>query len=167
MATDVIQGYLFAWSKNQRYGERLVADLNEEQMILQPASNLESPSNHPAWVLSHLNAYLPVVTSIIQGELFDDPKLHRFGMDSAPEADRTVYASKDDLIQEFVTGHESIAKLLGESDDSVFSKEIQLERWKPVMPIAGVALPYLMLNHENGHLGQISAWRRIQGMPSV
>lgn len=167
MASPIIDGYLFAWKKNQDYGANLVADLSNDQMVTQPATDPDAPSNHPAWVLSHLNVYLPIISSIIKGEAFDDPKGHQFGMTSKPEASRDVYASNEELVQNFIAGHEQVAELLGNVDDSVFAKEIQLPRWKEIMPVAGVALPYLMFNHENGHLGQLSAWRRIQGLPSV
>lgn len=167
MSSPVIDGYLFAWNKNLEYAPKLVADLDDEQMVLQPASNPEAPSNHPAWVLSHLNVYIPIVASIIKGEEFLDPKGHQFGMQSKPQTGRDIYATKDDLVAEFVKGHEEVVELLGNADDSIFAQQVKLPRWKEVMPIAGVALPYLMMNHENIHLGQVSAWRRIQGMPSV
>lgn len=167
MPSPVIEGFLFAWKKNQDYAPKLVADLSEEQMIAQPATDPAAPSNHPAWVLSHLNVYLPIIASIIKGELFEDPKSHPFGMQSKPEASRDVYAAKQELVDQFVAGHNNISELLGNADDSVLNQPVMLPRWKEVMPSAAIALPYLMLNHENGHLGQISAWRRIQGLPSV
>ena len=68
MASPIIDGYLFAWKKNKDYGANLVADLSEEQMVAQPASDPDAPSNHPAWVLSHLNVYHPVMKAIIKGE---------------------------------------------------------------------------------------------------
>jgi len=167
MASPIIDGYLFAWKKNLDYGPKLVADLSSEQMIAQPASDPGAPSNHPAWVLSHLNVYLPIICSIIKGETFDDPKEHQFGMQSKPEPSLDVYASKEELVSSFVAGHEQVAELLGNAEDSMFATPIKLPRWEKIMPTASFALPYLMFNHENGHLGQISAWRRIQGLPSV
>ncbi|MCP4095512.1 MAG: DinB family protein [Planctomycetaceae bacterium] len=167
MATPLIDGFLFAWKKNQDYAPSLVADLTEEQMILQPAVDPTAPANHPAWVLSHLNVYIPIIGSIIKGEAFDDPKPHRFGMLSQPTSDPSTYQSKEELIAEFTNGHLAIAELLGNEDDRVFEKTVALPRWQEVMPTAAIALPYLMFNHENGHLGQVSAWRRIQGLPSV
>jgi len=167
MASPIIDGYLFAWKKNKDYGANLVADLSEEQMVAQPASDPNAPSNHPAWVLSHLNVYHPVMKAIIKGEEFEDPKSHQFGMLSKPESSRDVYGSKQELVDAYVRGHEEVAELLGNADDSVFTNAVKLPRWSEIMPVAGVALPYLMFNHENGHLGQVSAWRRIQGLPSV
>ena len=163
----IVDGLLFSWKKNSDYAARLVSDLSDEQMMLQPAPEGKSPANHPAWIFSHLNIYLPVITSIIKGETFEDPKSNRFGMDSKPEADSAIYAGKDTLINEFVSEHEAIAKLLENAGPECLENEIVLERWKALFPTAAVALPYLMLLHENLHLGQLSAWRRIQGMPSV
>ena len=168
MANSIaIEGLLFGWSKNLDYGPKLVADLDEQQMVAQPAGVGEKPANHPAWVFSHLNAYLPVIEALIRGEEFADPKDHPFGMQSAPQSDRSIYASKEQLVSTFVQGHEVVRDLLESADESVLIRPVKLPRWENVMPKVGIALSYVMLNHENMHLGQLSAWRRVQGMPSV
>lgn len=161
--SKIIEGLLFAWNKNLVYGQKLVADLSDEQMALQPGPGM----NHPAWVFSHLNLYHPVIEHVIKGELFDDPQGHPFGMKSKPVADRSVYASKDELVKAFVVGHENVAAALGAATDAAFDQPVALERWVQFMPTAGIALPYLMLVHENTHFGQLSAWRRVQGLPAV
>ncbi len=160
-------GLLYCWDKNTQYGPKLVADLTADQMVAQPAPADKSPANHPAWVFSHLNVYLPVMQALIKGENFTDPKEHAFGMLSKPELDAGIYPDKDELIATFVRGHAEVAELLGNASNAVFDQPVHLERWAAVFQTVGVALPYLMLNHENQHFGQISAWRRIQGMPSV
>ncbi len=159
----MIDSLLYSWRKNNDYAQRLVADIPDDRMVHQPAAGM----NHPAWVLSHLSVYHPVLVALIQGEPFDDPKGHRFGMQSKPKSDPAVYGSKTDLIGAFVRGHESVAAALGSASPSVLEAPMTLERWKPVMPTIGVALGYLMLLHESVHLGQISAWRRVQGMEHV
>ena len=162
-----IDGFLFAWNKNKAYGANLISDLDESQMTLQIAPDGKAAANHPAWVYSHLGAYFPVIEAIIKNEPFEDPKGHQFGMDSKPISDASEYASKEQLVSDFDSWHERIGTLLQEGGDAVLDNKIKLARWEPVMPTASVALAYLMLNHENIHLGQISAWRRIQGLPSV
>lgn len=161
--STAIEGLIFAWNKNLDYARKLVADLSEDQMAVQPAPGM----NHPAWVLSHLNVYHPVIEHVIKGEMFDDPKGHPFGMQSKPVADRSVYASKDELVSAFVAGHERVERALRLATDTLWSQAVVLPRWQQFMPTAGVALPYLMLVHENTHFGQVSAWRRVQGLPSV
>lgn len=86
---------------------------------------------------------------------------------SKPEVSRDVYPSKQELLDVFLEGHDQVATLLTGADDSVLANAVQLPRWQEIMPTAAIALPYLMFNHENLHLGQLSAWRRVQGLPSV
>ena len=164
--SNLIDGLLFGWKKNEDYAARLVADLSQEQMSLQLVET-GAPANHPAWILSHLNVYLPVLEGIISGNEFEDPRDHRFGMLSKPESDPDLYESKDQLITTFLDGHQRVRELLQEHGDAALQNEIKLPRWQDVMPTAAYAIPYLMFNHENMHLGQLSAWRRIQGLPSV
>ena len=162
-----IDGFLFAWNKNKVYGANLISDLDESQMTLQIAPDGKAAANHPAWVYSHLSVYFPVIEAIIKNEPFEDPKGHQFGMDSKPISDASVYATKEQLAADFSSSHDKIAQLLQQGGDEVLDNKIKLARWEPVMPTASLALAYLMLNHENIHLGQISAWRRIQGLASV
>lgn len=163
----IIDGLLNAWNKNADYGRRLVADLSDEQMVAQPKWLTGAPMNHPAWTLSHINVYLPIIAAVIEDAEFDDPKEHKFGMQSKPQMDRSIYPSREELVKQFNDGHERVRRLLESADDSIFGRPIRLPRWQPVFGNAGNLLPYLMLNHENQHLGQISAWRRAHGLPSV
>lgn len=163
----IIDGLVHAWNKNSEYAAKLVSDLSQEQMTLQPAPEGKAAANHPAWVLSHLNIYVPIIANLIEGSSFEDPKEHPFGMQSKPDTDASIYSSKAELLDAFVSGHERVAESLNRVGTECFELDMPLERWKPVMPKVGIALPYLMLLHENLHLGQLSAWRRIQGMPSV
>lgn len=165
--SPIIEGLLYCWNKNTDYGPKLVADLSDEQMLLQPAPSDRAPSNHPAWVFSHLNVYLPVMQCLIRGKIFADPRDHVFGMLSSPRSDPGIYPTRDALIETFRQGHREVSDLLSNCDDSVFEQAVKLPRWAAVMPRVATALPYLMLNHENQHFGQLSAWRRIQGLSSV
>ena len=161
--STMVDALLFCWGKNRDYGERLVADLSAEQMVAMPAAG----ANHAAWILCHLNVYFPVLMGLLQKQPFDDPKQHRFGMLSKPIADQAEYPEKAALIAEFTDGHEQVAAALSAADESVFEAPQSLERWQANMPKAGISIHYLMLLHENLHLGQLSAWRRMQGLPSV
>jgi hypothetical protein len=160
----LINGLIFGWKKNQDYGCKLIDDLDEQQMTAQPANDAV---NHPAWVLAHLNVYHPVIRSLIQGQSFEDPKGHEFGMQSKPLANRSVYPSKQELCDQWISGHQQITELLEAASTETMEQAMPLERWKAPMPTVGLALPYLMLVHENIHLGQLSAWRRVQSLPSV
>ncbi len=157
----MIDGLLYGYSRNLEYAERLCAGLDDATAVSQPKPGM----NHACWILSHLNIYHPVVAAIITGDSFPDPKDHPFGMGSAPEKPNVPYPPVGRLVAEFRSGHETVEKLLRARDVSVFQNDVPLARWKDRMPTAGRALPYLMLVHENQHLGQLSGWRRAMGLP--
>ncbi len=159
----MIEMLLHAQQRTADYGGRLTADLTPEQAVAQPAAAV----NHAAWVLSHLNAYLPVMAALIRGDEFPDPKDHEFGMKSKPLADASLYAPISELRTTFLEGNQAAADALREAGPDCLDRDMTLERWKTIMPKTGIALSYLMLAHQNLHLGQLSAWRRVQGLPSV
>ena len=156
----MIDGLLYGYARNLDYLERLCAGLDDATAISQPVSGM----NHASWILSHLNIYHSVVAAIIEGGTFPDPKDDDFGMGSAPASPKVPYRPIAELLQQFRSGHERVASLLVGKDHSVFAEPVMLPRWKERMPTAARALPYLMLVHENQHLGQLSAWRRALGL---
>ncbi len=158
-----IESLLSAWQRNGDYGRKLIADLTQAQMIVQPAP----ATNHPAWVMSHLIAYHGVLLALLQEKTPDDPLNHRFGMKSKPEADASLYAGKDELLAAWVKNHEDIATALAGADESLFDQPMPIERWRKPFPKIGSVLAYVMIAHEGIHLGQLSTWRRVQGLPAV
>lgn len=161
---SVIECLLFAWNQNADYGRDLIADLSDEQMIGQPSP---VAMNHPAWVISHLNAYLPIIQAVAEEQPFEDPQHHPFGMHSKPEMDASVYATREKLMNEFVDGHRAVTERLQGKDDAFLAHPVPLERWVSRMPTVGLLLTHLMVRHESVHLGQVSAWRRASGYPAV
>ncbi|MEM1026546.1 MAG: DinB family protein [Planctomycetota bacterium] len=155
------------WDLNTGYAADLVADLSAEQMVQQPGTDVGPGLNHPAWVLSHLHAYHPVIVALLQGESFEDPKHHKFGMLSKPEADASVYPAKGELLAAYLAGRASVVDALQQVSAETLKATMPLERWQQKFPQRGSILPYLMAHHESLHLGQLSAWRRVQGLPAV
>lgn len=157
------ENLLIGWNINGGYARQLVGGLSADQMTAMPGEGI----NHPAWVLSHLNAYHPVLLALLTGGTPDDPKEHQFGMQSSPVADASVYAPKEELIETFERGHAEIAAALEQADEATLTRPMPVERWREKFPRAGSPLGYLMLGHESHHLGQISAWRRAMGLGRV
>ncbi len=149
------------WDRNLEFARRLVADVPDERMAYQPAAGM----NHPAWVLCHLSAYHPVILGVLRGQPFDDPKDHPFGMRSAPVPYRDAYPSKEALVRAFEGGHAEVVEAARTAPASRLAEPPPLERWRDAMPNNAALLVHLMVAHESTHLGQLSAWRRVQGMP--
>ena len=159
----MVEGLLLGWNRNLDYATRLLADIPQDMMTYQPVVNM----NHPAWVFSHLNIYHVPMTCVLLGKPFEDPKNSPFGMQSKPQQDPSIYKSKHELLADFTRGHREVADALRTGGQAALDTETPLERWRTSMPKIGILLPYLMLVHESTHLGQLSVWRRVQGLPSV
>ena len=165
MPDAMIAGILRSWQYQRDYAVKLVADLSDADMVSQPVPGIVM--NHPAWVYGHCGIYPPVLAAMLEGRSFEDPIKHRYGRDSRPTSNPGDYPAKDALVAEFLRGHDQLARVLGSVDPTVLARPIPLERWKQRFPTIADAVAHLMLEHEAGHLGQVSAWRRAGRRPPV
>lgn len=163
----LVAGLLFGLEKNHAWALSLVADLDDGQMVLEPPGSRPRPMNHAAWVLCHLKTYRPIVAQLIRGASFPDPLDHPFGMKSFPQPDRSLYPPKDAILGELETGRGLVESALRDSTDATWAAPVTLVRWQSRWTSVGMGVPFLLLNHENMHLGQLSAWRRALGLPMV
>ncbi len=158
---------LITWKRNREYALRLVADVGPDQMLDQPMgwSDPARVMNHPAWILSHLRLYASVCESMLLELPFADPMGDRHGSRSVPVGDPGAYDA--DLVARFRDAHDAAQRALEAAPASVFAAPTPLERWKPAYPTIADIVLMLMVKHESGHLGQLSAWRRAKGLPPV
>src|ERR1043165_3092988 len=73
-----------------------VEDVPDSRMAEQPGAIV----NHPAWTLSHLNAYAGVLLSMLDDPSVPaaDAEMARYGYGTTPVPDRAAYATKRDLL---------------------------------------------------------------------
>lgn len=165
MERVLIDAILRTWARQRDYAQRLVADLSDADMVSQPVPGVVM--NHPAWTFGHIGIYPPVLAAILEGRPFEDPIHHRYGRDSRPLPDPAAYPPKAELMAAYLEGHDRLAAVLERTDPAVLAQPIPLERWKSRFPLIADAVVHLMIDHESTHLGQVSAWRRAGGRPSV
>ncbi|MCC6322875.1 MAG: DinB family protein [Phycisphaerales bacterium] len=156
---------LITWKRNGAYALRLVGDLAAEQWTAQPVPG--RTLNHPAWVFSHLNIYTPIAAALARGRPFADPVDHPFGQKSEVSPDPRVYEPGPELAAAHRRLHDDAEAALATTTDAILSAPNPVERWRTMHPTVGDMLVTLMVKHESGHLGQISAWRRALGLPRV
>lgn len=156
---------LITWRRNGQYARRLVDDLSAAQWTAQPIAGVTL--NHPAWVLCHLNVYAPICSAMLRGEAFADPIEHRFGQKSEVGENPTDYPAGSEVLAEFERLHAEAERAMVAAPPAIFGAANPLERWRSVHPTVGDMLVTLMVKHESGHLGQLSAWRRAMGMTRV
>lgn len=140
----------------------LVADIPDEQLAVQPAPGM----NHPAWVLGHL-AILDVVTyDALWGQVaqIDPAARETYGSNSKPTAERGRYLSKAQLVRNFDDGRLELLNRLSQTDPTVLERPNPNPERRGAWPTIGHLLQYTIW-HDGYHGGQLSTWRRVQGLP--
>ena len=146
---------------------KLIADLSDDQLIIQPAPK----TNHPAWVLGHLllvdYSFLKTIGGPDLPPLVDDKFRSIYGGKSEPVSDKSLDCSKQWYLEKLAAVREQIyAKLKTLTPvqlDQPHPDPARRER----MPTIGHAITFYGTWHEAYHSGQLSTWRRVQGLPAV
>lgn len=140
----------------------VVEEIPESRMAEQPGTIV----NHPAWTLSHLNAYAASLLSML-----DDPsvptagaEMERFGYGTTPVADPAAYASKRELLDRFRNRNSRLAAVVAEKHSDYFPRPSP-EKFQPHSPTIGHIAITLLIAHPPHHLGQLRQWRRAAGLP--
>ena len=165
MDDPVSNAIVAQWHELREVAGQLVADLTDEQMVSQPVAGVTM--NHPAWVLSHLAAYAPVLAGILRGEEVEDPLSHKHGRGSQPLPDTSEYLPRAELISNYAKAYDSAAIAFANATLERLSKPTPIKRWLGRFPTIGYLPGQFLVKHNAYHLGQISAWRRASGLPPV
>lgn len=150
------------------YGQKLVADVPDEKMCAQPVAN--RVMNHPAFLLGHLawvNGNRAAALSGQPAGAAAKPEWKElFGMGATPSTDRAKYPSKAELLQAFEESHARLGEAAAKATPEAFAAPTP-EPMRNRFPTVGAMVLGLMTSHFATHLGQLSAWRRAMGFPSV
>jgi phosphinothricin acetyltransferase len=143
---------------------RLVADLDDKQMVSQP----NNMPNHPAWTIGHL----VYSCQTIGGELglsawLSDDWEQRFGTGSTPVADAAAYPSKATLLGALGDGKERVVAALVSLGETGLARSLPDVRYRERFPTIGHAVTHILSGHTALHLGQLTVWRWAMGLKVV
>jgi hypothetical protein len=157
----------YAW--NLAYARALTDDVGGELWARSGGPGLE---NHPAWTLGHL----VTGSAIVAADLGLDPELRdgwrelfeRRGPNDPrrPAEDGDLYPAKEDVLGELARVHGLVdAAVRGLGPDTLVEKPEW--RFDGYLPTNADLLLFMLVAHENVHLGQLGCWRRRFGLPSA
>ena len=148
------------------YCKMLTDDIDDKKLADLPAAGV----NHPAWILTHLAICTDYAARLL-GEPPTCPKEwhQRCGPGSTLTSERSFYASKPDLMAALEAGQARVGEAAARATDDVLRKPhgVELAFVKNSFPTVGDLVAHLMTTHTGFHLGQLSLWRRMMGMPGV
>lgn len=156
---------VIAHTRNQTL--KLVADLSDDQLCVQPAPK----TNHPAWVLGHLllvdHSFLNTISGTPVPAWLDDAWKATYGGKSEPVADKSKYKPKQFYIERLAAVREHIYARLKQLTPTDLDQPHPDPARRERMPTVGHAIVFYGTWHEAYHSGQLSAWRRVLGLPPV
>lgn len=146
----------------------VVEDVPESRMTEQPGVvGGGAIVNHPAWTLSHLNAYAGTLLSMLDDPSVPPPtadaEMERYGYGTTPVPDRAAYATKRELLDRFRDRNARLAAVVAEKHSEYFPRPAQ-EKFHPHSPTIGHIAIVLLVTHPPHHLGQLRQWRRATGI---
>ncbi len=145
------------------YTRKLADGIAEEQMAAQPAPGL----NTPAWVLGHLAMAYDYGTHLLGGTHCAPPGWGKiFGPGSSPVPPAGC-PNKADLLAGCEAARKGLCAALASATEAKLAEPNPFGPMKPFAPAMGDFIAHLLTTHAVSHLGQLSAWRRLQGLPAV
>lgn len=153
-----------------RYADRLLKDIPAERFArFAVVGGTTVASNHPAFILGHLTLYGPRMVTHLGGRPTPPPP----GFEAACSKEATcvddpagtIYPPRDAVVAAFRTAcEEAIAALRAAPDDVLQQPNPAEGRMRELFPTLGSVHAFYAGGHMMGHLGQLSAWRRMEGM---
>lgn len=147
-----------------KYCHRLVDDVADASFTTQPMAGVP----HPAWVVGHL----AIAADAVLGCLGEKPVCpqewwRNFGPGSVVQPDRAAYPSKAELVDAVDRGFGGVVEAAGRAAPELLAKPQNLKFYREECPTVGDLVAHLMTTHAFLHLGQLSVWRRMMGLPSA
>ncbi len=160
MLDSAIQVNLFL----MQYCRRLVADIPDERFAEQPVAGV----NHPAWVLGHLAWTADRALEMLGApETLPADWAALFGRGSQPTTSRALYASKDELLRAVEQGYQQLRQSARSASSEQLARRTTNPVAKETLPTSKELVTFLMSGHFGVHLGQLSTWRRLIGLPPL
>ena len=150
---------------NLVYAQKIVADIPDERLAEQPVPG--RVMNHAAFLLGHL-AWANDNGVRVTGRPAQLPVRWKelFAMGNQPQGDRSLYPPKAELLAALEGAHARLAEAFLSAPDELLAQPGP-ERLRVRFPTNGHLLIGLLTSHAASHNGQMSAWRRAMGWPSV
>lgn len=160
-----------ASERTMAYAERLLTGITPETAARFPlGANGPINTNHPTFIYGHLALYPARIMSFVQQDpaavavpeawtpLFDP------SAQCQDDPEGSLYPAFEDVKQAFFDTYPKACTAIRATDDAIFAAECPLERYQEAFGSNGGAVNYIMNNHLMNHFGQLSAWRRAQGL---
>lgn len=154
------------------YAERLLTGVTADQFArFACPGGKEVESNHPAFIYGHLSMYGPRIVEQVGGNVsgltLPESFQALFSKDAKCQDDPegAIYPPMNEVTEAFFKGYQAaIEALRAAPDDKLQQPNSSGGRMAELFPTLGSLHNFYSGGHLMMHLGQMSAWRRMQGL---
>jgi hypothetical protein len=130
-------------------------------------------ANHAVFVYGHLSLYYARLIAMLGQdasaaavpEHYQD--LFKHGAECVDDADGSVYPPLEELAGHVKRGWEAAVAVVKACSDEQLDAETPDDNFRAMFPTVGDIANFLLNDHVMFHLGQMSTWRRAEGLGSV
>jgi len=142
----------------------LVGDIADERLAELPVAGV----NHPAWVLGHLAWTADGALGMLGAQKrLSAEWASPFGRGSTPSVERGLYPSKDELLRAVEQGYQQVRQAAATANPEQLARPTTNPLIKETLPTLKEMIAFLLSGHMGVHLGQLSSWRRMIGLPPL
>lgn len=152
------------------YAERLLKDVPAGRAARHACpGGVPVESNHPAFVFGHLSLYAPrILTQLgLPAPAVPEGFEAAFSKDASciDDSDGSIYPPMEQISAFFFEGYRAAAEALRNATDEVLQQPNPAGgRMAELFPTIGSMQNFYVGGHMMIHIGQISAWRRMEGL---
>lgn len=164
-----LEALLQQYRWNLAYADALTRDVPPDLWARSGGPGLE---NHPAWTLGHL----VTGSALVAQDLGRDPSVpetwrdlfERRGPndDRRPETDTSAYPTRGEVWPVLVRMHRLVTEGLRTASQAWLRAQ-EAWRFDGYLPTNAASVLFMLVAHENVHLGQLGCWRRRFELPSA
>ncbi|MEM9415462.1 MAG: DinB family protein [Planctomycetota bacterium] len=130
-------------------------------------------ANHPAFVYGHLSLYNAMLIGMLGKDASDAQVpvtyegLFKHGVECVDDPNGDIYPSLDEVVENFKRGTQAAIKAVESCTDDELNAQTPDEGFRTLAPTVGGIANFLLNDHTMFHLGQVSTWRRCEGLGSA
>jgi len=146
------------------FTQKAFGDIPEEQMRAQPAPGI----NPPVWLLGHMCVGWDSALRLI-GQRGICPADYRrnFGPGSSLDAMPAELPPKKEMLETLSRIGDLLLAELPKVPDELWSKSNPSKFLTAELPTILDLSTHLLIGHHMMHIGQLTVWRRLMGLPSI
>lgn len=133
----------------------------------------EVAAMHPAFAYGHLSLYPAKCLGLLEVDASEVTPSARFselfegGVECVDDPAGDIYPPMDEVTDFFFRSHERLQAAVREASDEQLAEPYPDEARRDRFPTAGAVADFLGGGHAMFHLGQVSTWRRCEGLGSA